>query len=446
MAKKPSFRRRGGILLLVGVLLVFGVFGTNYLLERDEPSPVDPSFQALTLSPETEIPIALWVVGGKQSEALQSIQGLTSEITIQGVQVKQQVVSTQALADYNFIALEIPFELALEISDSIEEGETPAILSLTYNPDTSKIDFPESQAIDYFVESETQILRAEDVSGERVKVCFMDTDNRRPLHGYKVEQTFKRIAPDAQVFHVTVLDDNGVGSWTDLVAGLSECKRFNPDFIFASVGGPGNSNNVLSLAVDMTHETYGIPLMFAGGNAGEDSFYVPANSRRSIAVVATEIEGGEIVRADFSNFGGKDSSMVVSCFGTGIVDGSVFIGTSRATPECAGLLALKIDIVKRQRGLTREDKFPRDEVIGLGLNGARDILESGWDFESGFGQLQGGSLLANQDTSIPRIAFNRPTNTVRNVVILWFGIIGVIIFLGFTSSGRGVRKQIKIGG
>lgn len=422
-------RNQGRALIVVGI--IFTAIIVSGLILRTEKEPVvDPKIQQLvqSLSPDTEIPIALTVIEGGQQQALINLQEVTADVTIQGFKLDTAKVSTQALQDFNLIVIDnMPLSLVQELGKEIDAGGFPAILALTYNPKTSKLEFPSAQSVDHFVESEAQLLMDAGATGEGIKVCFLDTRDDKPLHGWKVAQTFKRIAPRAQLINVPVLDDRGIGSWTDIVEGLSECKKFNPDLIFASVGGPGTSNNVLSLASDVMYETHGYPMFFAGGNAGDDQFYVPANSRNTIAVVATDIQNGRIVKASYSNFGKKDSKLIVSCFGTGPVDGETFIGTSRATPECAGLLTLKMDLIKDSRGMGIDDKFPESEVLGLATNSARDILDGGWDKESGYGQLVGGGLLMAQDFSIPKDAFSKSQTNVIFAVITWlFALVGII--------------------
>jgi len=188
------------------------------------------------------------------------------------------------------------------------------------------------------------------------------------------------VAPNAQLFAVKVLDRNGSGYTSNVVAGIDWAITNHMDIINMSLGSPS-----YSLALDQVAEkayTSGIVLVAAAGNDGVADTTInnvgyPAKLSSVIAVAATDINNS---RAYFSSTGDEVevSAPGVNIKSTYLKYGYITMsGTSMATPMVAGDLAL---LKQANPTLTNFeirdllDNLPADQrVIDLGTPG-RDAV------------------------------------------------------------------------
>ncbi|MBU1124385.1 S8 family serine peptidase [Patescibacteria group bacterium] len=197
-------------------------------------------------------------------------------------------------------------------------------------------------------------------------------------HGTHVAATaagngvLKGVAPDADVISYKVLDQYGGGWGYDIIAAIDRSVDPNQDgdlsdhldIISLSLGGWGNPDDDMSLAIDNAVELGVIVVIAAGNDYGEGTIGSPGTARKAITVGAVD---KELNMADFSSKGpviwedalGNKVSLIkpdVVAPGVSICaaqwedawgdreclddEHTSISGTSMATPHVAGLAAL----------------------------------------------------------------------------------------------------------
>ncbi|MFC7614573.1 S8 family serine peptidase [Actinokineospora soli] len=193
-----------------------------------------------------------------------------------------------------------------------------------------------------------------------------DTTDDRFGHGTHVAATvtgdgrYKGVAPDAKLLNGKVLDDNGGGTESDIIAGMEWAAAEGADVVNMSLGSPFPSDGTdpMSQAVNRITAETGALFVIAAGNSGpgEQSIGSPAAADAALTVGAVDRDGAI---ADFSSRGPriKDGAIKpdITAPGVGIVaakaangiigdpvgDKHVALsGTSMAAPHVAGAAAL----------------------------------------------------------------------------------------------------------
>jgi subtilisin len=187
------------------------------------------------------------------------------------------------------------------------------------------------------------------------------------------------VAPQARLYAVKVLDRNGSGWESDVIAGVDWARANGVQVVNMSLGSFSASYG-LQTAVANAYNA-GLVLVAAAGNSGNcygsgDSVQYPARYSQVIAVAATN--SGD-VRPCFSSTGSTVEiaapgvSTTTTYRGGGYASGS---GTSFASPHVAGTAALVIasgvtsNIAVRERLQTTADDLGangRDNLYGYGL-------------------------------------------------------------------------------
>ena len=149
------------------------------------------------------------------------------------------------------------------------------------------------------------------------------------------------VAPQAELYAIKVLDQNGSGSYSDIIAGIEWAIDNNMNIINMSLGGTAKSRT-LEKAVNKAYES-GILLVAAAGNNGyakKGTITYPAAYDSVIAVGAVDQNNN---RASFSSVGRQLELMApgVSILSTVPDNGyESYNGTSMASPHVAGVAAL----------------------------------------------------------------------------------------------------------
>ena len=169
------------------------------------------------------------------------------------------------------------------------------------------------------------------------------------------------IAPGSNIYDLKVLDSEGAGKGSDMLAGLSYAVRNDVDIAVLSLGSiveKCNGRDILSRAVDQASRT-GMVVVVAAGNQGpeESTITSPGCSREAITVGAAD-KNGKI--APYSSRGltadGRVKPDVVapgSNIASANADGG-FIrrsGTSMAAPHVAGQAAILLSSGQSPRSI-----------------------------------------------------------------------------------------------
>lgn len=185
------------------------------------------------------------------------------------------------------------------------------------------------------------------------------------------------VAPDCDLYAVKVLDDSGVGTDSQVVAGIEWAISNGMDVINLSLGRRGTASVAYERALQ-TARNNGILVVAAAGNNGnaDNQVLYPASSDHTLAVAATDSSDD---RAYYSSYGRQ-----IDIAAPG---GSVYstlpndnygskTGTSMSAPHVAGVAAL---LMEKHPNLTLE------EIEILLLCGAEDVTSAGIDSETGYG-------------------------------------------------------------
>lgn len=196
------------------------------------------------------------------------------------------------------------------------------------------------------------------------------------------------VARASEVYAVRVLDENGMGSEANTIAGLDWANSHDADVINLSLGSPYASTALEDMCYYLANK--GVLLVAATGNYGFGPNYPAAFGEPVIAVAAVD----EALRhPDFSNIYETNdiSAPGVEITSSYIGGYATLSGTSMASPHVAGSLALVLSAVKRERNLEElmeetaqkleSGAFPERDVYGAGLvrvdRMARAVAEAG---------------------------------------------------------------------
>ena len=151
------------------------------------------------------------------------------------------------------------------------------------------------------------------------------------------------VAPKATLIPVKVLDAEGSGSLSDIVAGINWASRAGVDVINMSLGGP-NGSAALQRAVSQALAS-GVVIVAAAGNSGPnpDTVGFPGGYPGVIAVAASD-KNDQV--ASFSSRGDAVAFIAPGVAITSTIPGGgtkSLSGTSMASPHVAGLAALALE-------------------------------------------------------------------------------------------------------
>lgn len=151
------------------------------------------------------------------------------------------------------------------------------------------------------------------------------------------------VAPKSSLFAVRVLDENGSGKESDVIAGIEWAIRNNIQIANMSLGSPAASAAFQDICYVAAQNGL-VVVAAAGNNGGEYASYPAAFGEPVIAVAAVDQQNR---RADFSNiFMTNDVSAPGVQVTSAYLNGSyaTFSGTSMASPHVAGAAALAMAV------------------------------------------------------------------------------------------------------
>ncbi|MFH1849614.1 MAG: S8 family serine peptidase [archaeon] len=162
-------------------------------------------------------------------------------------------------------------------------------------------------------------------------------------HGTSVAYVIHRIAPESGIIAVKVIDENGAGYESDVLAGIEYCREQNVSVISFSIGSggyPGTCNDNIVASYANSAAAAGIFVSAATGNDGTALLKSPACASLVTAVAASTKND---TLANFSNVNALVRIVAPGDSITTILPGGDAIvrsGTSMSAPHVAGAAAL----------------------------------------------------------------------------------------------------------
>ncbi|MAG16124.1 hypothetical protein CMO88_03615 [Candidatus Woesearchaeota archaeon] len=182
------------------------------------------------------------------------------------------------------------------------------------------------------------------------------------------------VASDAERYAVRVLDENGMGTEADTIAGMDWAATHDVDIINLSLGSPYASTALEDMCYYLANK--GVIIVAAAGNSGFGPNYPAAFDEPVIAVAAVDEQNRH---AGFSNiYETNDISAPGVDITSSYIGGyATLSGTSMASPHVAGSIALVMSAIKKDCDLEElmEDSaqkleqgdLPERDVYGAGL-------------------------------------------------------------------------------
>lgn len=260
---------------------------------------------------------------------------------------RSEPMSSQQNVTYGLAQIGVP-EARNEFGVS-GEGVRVTVLDTGVDPDHPDINVSEFAA---FNDDGSQISDPEirDVDGHGTHVSGTVT-------GGNASGTQIGVAPDAELYHGRVLDDDG-GSFAQIIGGIQWAVQQDTDVLVMSLGASGYEDAMVDAVQNARAED--VVVVVAAGNAGEGTSSSPGNYPESFSVGATTsfenvafFSGGEVI--DTQETWGENASDSwpeqyivpdVAAPGFGVYSSlpngeyGLLDGTSMAAPHVAGVAAL----------------------------------------------------------------------------------------------------------
>ena len=219
------------------------------------------------------------------------------------------------------------------------------------------------------------------------------------------------VAPDARIYALKVLDQNGNGAFSGIIAAVDWAVQNGIQITSNSYGSATNPGTIVQMAFDNAANA-GLLHVAAAGNSGNctgtgDTVIYPAKYASVIAVAA--IDNTDTV-ACFSSHGPKVELAAPGVAVTSTVPGggyNTFNGTSMATPHVSGVAALVLS-----QGVTDHNGNGRlnDELRNILTLTAQDLGAAGRDTRYGFGLVDAPAAIIGPPPPEPAVLVTLTTN------------------------------------
>ncbi|MFJ8577269.1 S8 family peptidase [Micromonospora sp. NPDC093277] len=258
------------------------------------------------------------------------------------------------------------------------------------------------------------------------------------------------VAPGAKLLVGKVLDDDGYGTESQVIAGM-EWAAARADVVNLSLGGdgPSDGSDPMSLTVDELTRQHGTLFVVAAGNDGPIDGWIAAPAAASTALTVGAVDRNDAL-ADFSSRGPLVNTRaakpelvapgvgIVAARAAGTLMGNALdarytsaSGTSMATPHVAGAAAL----------LAQRHPDWRADQLKAALVGAADPLAGADSYAVGAGRLNAARALtgvvAGQDL-INLGTFDYPQSGTASTALAWHNteVRALRLDLGLTIRHR----------
>ena len=187
------------------------------------------------------------------------------------------------------------------------------------------------------------------------------------------------IAPNASIYNVKVMSDDGSGTDDDILRGIQQAIDWKVNVINMSLGGVGYST-AFQNKINQAYKN-GIAVFAAAGNDGGSNMHYPAAYDHVISIGAVDNNNE---RASFSNYGAwvDLSAPGVNIWSTG-TSGTSYVsmsGTSMACPVAAGeaavILSANLSAIKGKSGGAKVDaleNFMKANAVNAGSGMVRGV-------------------------------------------------------------------------
>ena len=198
--------------------------------------------------------------------------------------------------------------------------------------------------VDTGVDDSVSALKGRVVNGQDFVDGGSNCDDRH-YHGTHIASTIVDCVGDLDVdiLAVRVLDENGGGSTSQVVAGVSYAAEQGADIINLSLGGPKTSSTVLDEAIESAVSKGTTVVVSAGNESSDAKYYCPSHLGTEDGVICVGAVDSSDKDAYFTNYGSavdiKAPGVSIKAYVPG---GSLksLNGTSMAAPHVSAAAAL----------------------------------------------------------------------------------------------------------